>query len=134
MTDAAPGTSPALLALGFGLAAALLGWSMGWYPPRDESVAASEIRVIPSRQPVFQGKLPDEGLEGELAVRPGGFRWRVTADQGTKAFKTTLPGRLGPGTYGLYIDDALIWQFLVPQDAPVVPDQDQPVSPLTPAD
>jgi LPXTG cell wall anchor motif len=103
-------------------------------PPGVEAVSiagstlnANEVPVIETSTPTFSGRLTPGPTEAEFVVMSTPQRWTVPVDPVTGEFETTVPEPLEAGTHSLYINDALVGQFVIALNAD---DQDDSVTQL----
>ena len=109
---ASPALSPPVLALACAVLVALLVWASGWLrfdAPDDAPV---------SSRPVFVGEVTPSATPVALTLLPTGQRWTAPVDPTTGAFQVEFPTPLSPGSYALYVDDALGRAFVVADDQP----------------
>ena len=107
-----PALSPPVLALACALLVALLVWTSGWLrfdDPDDRPLA---------NRPVFVGEVTPGATSVALTLLPTGERWTAPVDPTSGAFEVVFPAALAPGSYALYVDDALGREFVVGDDQP----------------
>lgn len=86
------------------------------------SLGLNQTPVVNSTTPVFSGRLEPGITQAEFAVFSTPIRWIVPVDPVTGTFETMVPVALEPGVHSLYINNAFVGRFIVPEGAgPTVP-------------
>jgi hypothetical protein len=86
--------------------------SLAGATPGGGPISASQTPVVNDVSPAITGRLAPGATRAEFSLL-NGPRWTVTIDPATGAFSTVVPAALAPGTYALYINDALVGRFTV---------------------
>jgi len=83
-----------------------------------QPIDASTTPQVATRSPVFAGRLGRGATEVELALGNGEIvRFAVEVNPENGRFRANPPEPLDPGTYALYVNDALVGNFVVAENA-----------------
>lgn len=84
----------------------------------DQPIDASTTPEVATRTPVFAGRVVGETTEVELAIGNGEIvRFPLEVNPENGRFRGSAPDPLDPATYALYVNDALVGNFVVTEDA-----------------
>lgn len=83
-----------------------------------QPIDASTIPQVGTTNPVFAGRLTTDATEVEIGLGNGEIvRFPLAIDPDTGRFRGTAPTPLTATTYAVYVDDALVGEFVVSPEA-----------------